>query len=201
MPYQRDECARWPHDTLEAHPGQPYAAAMNASRGGSAEGEQWRAPDREVWCGGERGGGLGGNAAVVGKREGRRHIVVLCASEGTLRSPLARGSELPAISTRRQTKSRPRGRQAAVLVLMRAAPLAHPGGPPSRRRWERRPRRQASRSPLRRPGCAVAMTGRHKVTSVFRVRARRFPRHGGQCSRLSAAYGDRRPALRQDAGV
>ena len=34
--HQRDESARWSHNALEAHPGQPDAAAMNASRGGSA---------------------------------------------------------------------------------------------------------------------------------------------------------------------
>ena len=59
------------------------AAAMNASRSGSAATTSRKPPDREAW-GGRRvvTGAPSGSAAVVSKSDGRRHIVVLCASKG-----------------------------------------------------------------------------------------------------------------------
>ena len=74
------------------------AAAMKANRNGSAASREQKAPDRKAWCG-MRGvaGAPSGSAAVVSKRDGRRHIVVLGANKGrhlAVAKLLACGSEL-----------------------------------------------------------------------------------------------------------
>ena len=72
---------------------------MNASRNGSAARASRKRQIGKRGAGGEAWRALQADAAVIGKWDGRRHIVVLCASERrhfAIAKLLACGSEYPA---------------------------------------------------------------------------------------------------------
>ena len=85
---------------------------MNGSKSGSASRGKHEPPKREAWCRGApcvEVGAVGASAAVIGKRDGRRHVVVLGASE---RRHLA-VPKLPRCAAKQAKKMPPAGRRAA----------------------------------------------------------------------------------------
>ena len=148
-----------PGGPLEAHPGKPGRHCHEHEQGRQRGRGEQEPPDGKAWGGGGVTGAPGGSAAVVSKRDGRRQIVGLCASEAPPCGRETTRSRFGVTAFRDEfvgKKSRP-GEAGGKFAVTPPMPL----------RGDRRPR-HATKSPMRRPECDQAVRQPHRHCRAIR---------------------------------